>query len=230
MPESNALNNFPQNTQKFLKRLSRNNSRKWFEEHRDEYVSEFLEPAMHFVVEMGEKLSVIVPGIAAVPKIDKSIFRLHRDVRFSKDKSPYKTNLGIYLWEGKRKMNSPGFYFHIDTKGFFIGSGMYMFSKENLKKYRDAVADSSSGKELLNAVKKVEKKGDYQWGGKKYKRIPKDYDPDSKYAGYLLHDSLYVYTESKDIDALIKNEPIEYSFEIFKNMLPVHRWLVKYVS
>lgn len=106
-----AFENFPMKTVGFLKKLSKNNSKEWFEEHRDDYNSKFLEPAFQFVTEMGDKLSSIAPDIMAVPKIDKSVFRLHRDVRFSKDKSPYKTNLGIYFWKGKRKWKAPGSIF-----------------------------------------------------------------------------------------------------------------------
>ena len=227
MKTLHALENFPNKTVNFLKKLSKNNSKEWFEAHRDDYNSQFLEPALQFVVEMGERLSAIVPHINAVPKIDKSIFRLHRDVRFSKDKSPYKTNLGLYFWEGNKKMDSPGFYFHVDPKGYFIASGIYMPSKEQLKKYRDAVANPSSGKELSDAIKKVMKKGNYTLGGKKYKKVPRGYDPDSKYADLLLHEGLYMFIEGNDINKLPKKDLLNYVFKVYKDLLPIHKWLVK---
>ncbi len=222
-----ALDNFPKKTVDFLKKLSKNNSKEWFEAHRDDYNSQFLEPALQFVVEMGERLSTIVPNINAVPKIDKSIFRLHRDVRFSKDKSPYKTNLGIYFWEGSKKMDSSGFYFHVDPKGYFIANGIYMPQKEQLKLYRDAVADPGYGKELSDAIKKVMKKGNYTLGGKKYKKVPRGYDPNSPFADLLLHDGLYMYIEGSDINKLPKKDLMGYVFKTFKDMLPIHQWLVK---
>jgi len=204
-----AFENFPKKTVDFLRKLSKNNNKEWFEQHRDDYNSQFLEPAFQFVTEMGDRLSAIAPNIMAVPKIDKSVFRLHRDVRFSKDKSPYKTNLGIYFWEGKKKMESSGFYFHIDAKGFFMGSGIYMPSKEQLKIFRDAVVDPVLGKELKNSVSKVLKKGDYSIGGKTYKKIPKGFDPDSPYAEYLLYYGLYAYYESSDFSELTKNDIVD---------------------
>jgi uncharacterized protein (TIGR02453 family) len=221
-----AFENFPMKTVSFLKKLSKNNSKDWFEEHRDEYNSQFLEPAFQFVTEMGDKLSSIAPDIMAVPKIDKSVFRLHRDVRFSKDKSPYKTNLGIYFWEGKKKMESSGFYFHIDQTGYFLGTGIYMPAKEQLKIFRDAVADKDLGKELSNSIKKVLKKGNYSIGGKTYKKIPKGYDPSSPNAEFLLYSALYAYCEGKDFKELT-NDIVGFSFKKFKDMLPVHQWLVK---
>lgn len=225
-----ALENFPLKTVAFLKNLSKHNNKEWFEEHRDDYNEQFLEPAFQFIVEMGERLNVIVPGINAIPKIDKSVFRLHRDVRFSKDKSPYKTNLGIYFWEGNEKLAGSGFYFHADANGLFIGTGIYMPSSEQLKVYRNAVADPGSGKELHNAIKKVIGKGKYSLGGKSFKKVPRGYDADSPYSEYLLHGSLYVYYEKPDFAELTNNDPVEYAFKIFKDMLPVHQWLVKYLK
>ncbi|HSR16469.1 MAG TPA: DUF2461 domain-containing protein [Ignavibacteriaceae bacterium] len=219
---------FPFNTQNFLKQLAKNNSKEWFEENREAFNNDFLQPAVQFVVDIGERLQTIVPEILAVPKVDKSIFRLHRDVRFSKDKSPFKTNLGILLWEGKEKKQSPGFYFHIEPKLFFLGSGTYMLENEKLKIFRNAVYNPELGKELNGAVKKVLKNKKYQLGGKYFKRVPKGFDPEYLYAEYLLHNGFYVYYESTDFSEL-KN-PVDLSFKIFKDMLPVHQWLVKALS
>ena len=121
---------FPQSTLKFLAALSKNNSKVWFEKNHIRFDFELLQPAVQFVIDLGEELTKLSPNIVAIPKIDKSIFRLHRDVRFSKDKSPYKTNLGLYFWEGKgKKMECSGLYFHIEPKLFFLGAGMYQFTK-----------------------------------------------------------------------------------------------------
>ena len=227
MTKTKVEKSFPLNTLEFLKKLSRNNNKEWFDENRELFKSDFLQPALQFVVDLGEKLHTIAPNIMAVPKIDKSIFRLHRDVRFSKDKSPYKTNLGLYFWEGKRKkMECSGLYFHIDTKSYFLGAGMYMLSNDLLKTYREKVYNPALGKELVDIAKKVMKKGDYGLGGKTYKRIPKGFDPEYPYADYLLYSGFYVFYEGKNINELAK-DPVNFSFKIFKDMLPVHQWLVK---
>lgn len=219
--------NFPKCTIDYLTKLSRNNNREWFEKHREEFEMNFLEPAQKFVLEMGSKLQDIVPNINAIPKIDKSIFRIHRDVRFSKNKSPYKTNLGIYFWEGNRKkMESSGFYFHIEPKLFFLGVGMYMFSKDDLKTFRDAVADPTLGKELHTIIKKLTKNKNYSLGGKFYKKIPKGYPDVLPQSEYLLHNGLYLYYED-DHSKLVKSDPVEFTFKVFKEMLLLHRWCVK---
>ena len=112
---------FPQSTIKFLTALSKNNNKEWFEKNRERYDFELLHPAMQFVIDLGEKLSELSPNIYAIPKIDKSIFRLYRDVRFSKNKAPFKTNLGLYFWEGTRKENGMfGIFIFISNQNYFF--------------------------------------------------------------------------------------------------------------
>ncbi|MEO8399470.1 MAG: DUF2461 domain-containing protein [Ignavibacteriaceae bacterium] len=226
---ASSLINFPGRTISFLKKLSKNNNREWFEKNRNFYNKDFLEPAQEFVIKMGEKLSKIAPEIIAIPKIDKSIFRIFRDVRFSKDKSPYKTNFGAYFWEGEKKMESSGFYFHVDPKEFFIGVGIYMFPKDLLKKYREAASDPVTGKELNNILKSILKNKNYSLGGKNYKKTPTGYDPDNPNADLLLHDGVYIFYGSKNLNEL-KNKPVDFTFKIFKDMLPLHKWFIKNLS
>jgi len=221
------LKDFPKKTIAYLKKLSKNNSREWFEANRDKYNSDFLEPCFQFVVEMGDKLQDIDPDIVAIPKIDKSIFRLHRDVRFSKDKTPYKTNAGLYFWNGKmKKMDASGFYFHLEPQLFGVGLGIYMFPPHLLKKYRDVVSGSANSKELHQIVRTLEKKG-YAIGGKKFKKTPKGYDSNILYPGYLLYEGIYAWYESDDFKKIEGGKSVNYIFKVFKDMLPLHKWLVK---
>lgn len=224
---NNSLKDFPVKTAAFLGKLSRHNNRTWFEANRNLYNSDFLEPCIQFVVEMGDRLIDIDPDIVAIPKVDKSIFRLHRDVRFSKNKAPYKTNAGLYFWNGKvKKMEASGFYFHLEPKLFGVGLGIYMFPPHLLKKYRDVVSNPSSAKELHQIVRTLEKKG-YSIGGKKYKKTPKGYDPNTTYPGYLLYDGMYAWYESDNFKEIDGGKVINEVFKIFKDMLPLHKWLVK---
>ena len=219
---------FPQSAIKFLTALSKNNSREWFEKNRVRYDFEFLQPAQQFVIDLGEKLTSISPNINAIPKIDKSIFRLHRDVRFSKNKAPFKTNLGLYFWEGKRKkMECSGFYFHIEPKFFFLGAGMYMFTKDQLKKYREIVSDPTKGKELNDLITKLLKNIKFKIGGRTYKKTPRGFDPEYKFSELLLHSGLYVSYESRNFDESIKKDPITFAFKIFKETSPLHKWFVE---
>lgn len=218
---------FPQSPIKFLTALSKNNKKDWFEKNRVRYDFELLQPAIQFVIDLGEELAKLSPNIIAIPKVDKSIFRLHRDVRFSKDKSPYKTNLGLYFWEGKgKKMECSGLYFHIEPKLFFLGAGMYMFTSDQLKKYRESVSNPAKGKELSEISKKLLKNKKFQLGGKTYKKIPRGFDVDYAYNDLLLHSGFYIYYENKDFSELTKKDPVIFSYKIFKEMYPLHKWFV----
>jgi len=224
---NNILKDFPKRSVIFLKKLSKNNKREWFEANRELYNSDFLEPSIQFIVEMGDKLTDLDPEVVAIPKIDKSIFRLHRDVRFSKNKIPYKTNAGLYFWNGKtKKMDASGFYFHLEPKLFGVGVGMYLFPPPILKKYRDIVSNPVKAKELHQIVRMLEKKG-YSIGGKKFKKTPKGYDPNTSYPGYLLYNGMFAWYESNNFKEIDGGKAVNAVFKIFKDMLPLHKWLVK---
>jgi len=120
MSETAAFNGFPRELIQFYQGLSRNNDKSWFNEHKDIYARHVIAPAQDFVVSMGERLRMLSPGIVADTRANGagSIFRIYRDLRFSKDKRPYKTFLGIFFWEGSgKKMENPGFYFHMEPSG-----------------------------------------------------------------------------------------------------------------
>ncbi len=119
---------FSQETLDFFKKLKKNNDKNWFEMHREEYDDYVLNPAKAFVVAMGEKLKKLSPSINADPRTNKSLFRINKDLRFSKDKIPYKTNLGISFWDGPlARMESASFYFHVKSESLMLGAGIYKF-------------------------------------------------------------------------------------------------------
>jgi uncharacterized protein (TIGR02453 family) len=221
---------FPASAVAFLRKLKQHNDKEWFESNRELFNTSVLEPAQGFVRDLGAKLQVIRPGINAIPKIDKSIFRLHRDVRFSKDKSPYKTNLGFLFWEGGgKKMESSGMYIHIEPGKVAAALGMYEFTKEQLRIYRDAVANASRRKSLLTAVKSVEEKG-IQIHGRTYKQVPRGYDKEMPGAEWLLHSGLYGWHETKDAGNLPEDAFVKECLRLFKAMLPLHEWLVRVMN
>ena len=218
---------FPRRYFTFFNQLKKNNTREWFEEHRGDYDEFVLHPAREFVIAMGEKLLKIAPGVNAIPKINQSLFKINRDVRFSKDKSPYKTYMGIWLWEGGRKrMASSGFYLHVENKNLLIGVGIKMFPKPILDRYRQAVVDNKQGAALKSAVKKIRDKG-YLIDGKHYKKIPRGFDSGHPNGEYLLYNGLSARIEEKVPDAFYSEAILYYAYAHYKNMLPLHRWLKK---
>lgn len=219
--------NFPFNTIEFLKRLSKNNNREWFYSHRDDYEKNFILPAKMVVIELGYFLKEYFPNLVVEPEVNKSIFRLNRDTRFSKDKKPYKNNLGIYFWEGKRKkLESSGFYFHIEPKTFLIAVGFYIFPPEILKRYREILIQLTKNSELYKIIKQLQKKG-YSIEEKKFKRLPKGFTPEHPFAELSTFGGLYAMFETNDLEQFKKKDIIEFSKPIMKDMMPLHKWITE---
>ncbi len=226
MTDRKYLENFPFETLYFLRKLDKNNNREWFNEHRQMYEEKFLKPAQAFVEEVGLHLMDINPDFQAIPKINKSIFRIYRDARFSKNKNPYKTNLGIIFWEGSgKKMESSGLYFHIDPKSFLIALGMYEFTKLHLKQYRKIVSIEKYAEELTVICDKIKKMG-FSLGGKKYKKVPHGFDKEYKYAELLLFKGVYAYKE-ENVESLKNTDIIKFTINTFQKLQPLHDWLME---
>jgi uncharacterized protein (TIGR02453 family) len=219
---------FSEESVQFFLELRLNNTRSWFEAHKADYERHVLMPARAFVNEMGNRLQTVSPGIKADPGYNQSIFRIHRDTRFSRDKSPYKNHLGILFWEGSLpKKECPGFYFHLEPPFLMLADGMYTFSTTGLKAYRDAVADPQRGGDLLNAIQTVNTAGPYQIGGLHYKRVPRGYDLQGERADLLRHNGLFASLERSIPQAFYSRELLDYCYEHYLKMVPLHRWLVE---
>jgi uncharacterized protein (TIGR02453 family) len=227
MAPRSGFSGFSRESVKFFRDLTDNNNKSWFADHKMDYENHVLSPARDFVFEMGKRLEKIAPKIQANPKVDKSIFRIYRDTRFSKDKSPYKTHLGIFLWEGDRpKLECSGFYFHLEPPELMLGVGIYCFSKTLLPVYRDSVVHSKHGPVLVKAIKEVSDKGNYALGGKHYKKTPRGYDPEHKNAELLLYNGFWASSSGKIPKELHSAKILDYCFQRFQDMSPVHKWLV----
>jgi uncharacterized protein (TIGR02453 family) len=224
-----AFTGFPKEIRKFYQQLAQNNDRLWFQEHKQDYVDYVQNPAQDFVEVMGEKLRTISPAIVSDPDMSRgSIMRIYRDTRFSKDKTPYKTNLGIILHEGpRRKTESPGFYFHVDPESVWIAVGMWIFPRDFMLAYRDAVVDDKLGSELDAALLQIAKVAGYKIGAQKYKRLPRGCDPAHPRAELLFNKGMWMETPPVDWDTLYSPELIDVVFEHYKHGAPLHHWLVK---
>jgi uncharacterized protein (TIGR02453 family) len=222
---------FTKETVSFFKGLKKNNTRDWFESHRDVYDAHVMGPAKSFVVALGARLKTIAPAVLAVPQVNKSIFRLNRDTRFSLDPTPYKTNLGLYFWEGgASKMEGVGFYFHLEPPDIMLGSGAYMFSDKAMARYRRTVVDPKLGKELTKIAAAVSAMPGWELGGRHYKRVPAGFDPKHANALLLLHNGLYAGYEAKIPEEFFSARLIDYCFDRYAPLLPLHRWLVKAIG
>ena len=224
MPSA-PFNGFPKEAILFFVELAANNNKTWFTEHKPDFEKFVMAPARIFVLAMGERLSEISPGVNADPRVNKSIFRIYRDTRFSKDKTPYKTNLGLWFWTGEgAKFENPGYYFHLDPDNLMLGVGLYSFAKPILKAYREAVVDPELGPALAQIVVDVAEKG-YGIGQKTYKRVPRGYDPEHQNAELLLYSGLTAGKELEHPQALQSADLVDFCFEHYRNLEPVVSWI-----
>ena len=222
----NEFAGFPRRTLGFLDSVAKNNSKAWFDAHRAEYENDLLAPAKRFVAAMGELLPSISQEIRCEPKVNGSIFRINRDTRFSRDKTPYKTHLDLFFWHGSgRSRERPGFFFRLDPSGLILGAGMHAFDAPLLAAYRAEVAEPRRGRALRSLVDRITAKG-YDLGGSHYKRVPRDFANDHPHADLLRHKALCVAQERALPVSLSTPAFPAYCLVRFQDMAPLLDWLV----
>ena len=124
----------------FLRELRANNDRAWFAANKQRYERSVKEPVLRFVADAGPQLRTLSRNLVADPRpVGGSMFRIHRDVRFSKDKSPYKTHVGIHFPLGKG-LHGPGYYLHLEPNSSFVAAGIWMPQPEQLQQIRERIA------------------------------------------------------------------------------------------
>ncbi len=136
---------FTQETFAFLSKLALNNNRDWFLENRHIYEETVRTPALNFITDFADDLATISPHFTALPKkAGGSLMRVNRDIRFGKDKRPYKTNIGIqFRHETGKDIHAPGFYLHIENGACFIGVGIWRPDSRTLSRIRDTIVEKS---------------------------------------------------------------------------------------
>ena len=162
----------------FLRDLAKNNDREWFEANKQRFLDQVRDPALGFISDFGPRLEKISPHFKADPRPSGgSLFRIYRDVRFSKDKSPYKTWIAMQFRHKQGKdVHAPGYYLHIAPGNVVAGVGIWRPDGPSLKKIRDAiVADSARWKRAVGAQGF---RNNFGREGERLKRPPKGYDPE----------------------------------------------------
>lgn len=228
--DSNGFDGFPGEGQAFLTDLEENNDRDWFKPRKHIFDETIVAPAVAFIEALGERLKLISPHIQYDTRTNGSgsLLRIYRDVRFSKDKRPYKTHVGMVFWEGPlKKMLNPGFYVGFDQSGGGVHSGLHAFSKEQLAAFRAAVDDDAQAAALEEALAAVRATGTHEIGGEHYKRVPRGFPADHPRADLLRHAGLYTsLKEPIPWSALQSPDLVDNILDLCADAAPLHRWLV----
>jgi len=174
----------------FLSELKENNSREWFQANKDRYRSDVQEPLLTFIAAFADPLHAISPNFVADPRPSGgSMFRIYRDVRFARDKSPYKVHAAAqFRHRGGRDVHAPGFYLHLEPGSVFMGAGLWHPAGPTLNAIRSAVIDNSA------RWREVSK--DLELGGESLKRGPRGVDPDHPLIDDLKRKDFVCFTNS----------------------------------
>jgi len=212
---------------KFLDELSKNNNKEWFDANRSRYENDVKKPFRTLVEDMTKKLGKDIPGLNQ--ETHKSIFRINRDIRFSKDKSPYKNNVAaVFSRKGTQDIDFPGFYLHIGSKEIMVGGGKYEVSKEHLAKIRQEIYYNNAGfKKLLN-----EKNFKTLYGkldGDKNKVLPPEYKDFQSEQPYIANKQFWYHATLTRKDVLSdKLDTILLSY--FKAGMKMNQFLLQAIS
>ncbi|MBE2231204.1 MAG: DUF2461 domain-containing protein [Chitinophagaceae bacterium] len=191
-------------TLQFLKNLKKNNSKEWFDKNRKNYEAakeDFAVFVQAVIGQFGKK----DPSISGLKARD-CMFRINRDVRFSKDKSPYKTNMGAYICSGGKKSVLAGYYFHCEPGQAFLGGGLWMPQPAELAKLRQEIDyNFSDFKKIIRSKKFSTVYGDLSREAEyTLTRLPKGYEADNPAAEYLKLKSFVALTKLTDQDLCAK--------------------------
>lgn len=213
---------FPPDAIGFLRDLTRNNDRAWFKAHRDRFEASLRGPAEPFL----DTLAAALEEETGHPFAGK-IFKIHRDVRFSRDKTPYNVHLRLALWAtgpGARSTEDrPGFYLSLEPAALTVGTGLFGFSKAMLEAYRAALLDDERGARLAEVIAGLTKAG-MRLHPPELKRVPAGIDPSHERADLLRRKGLAVWCDLPAEDA-IGPEAAGRCVDRFKAVMPVYTFL-----
>jgi uncharacterized protein (TIGR02453 family) len=186
---------------KFLRQLKRNNDRDWFQANKPRYIEHVRDPMLAFIADFEPRLAKVSSRLIADPRpVGGSMFRIHRDTRFSKDKSPYKTACTARFPHEKGKdIHAPGYYIHLGLDGVFFASGIWHPDTAALTKIREAIVDDvAAWKKITRAA--AFKDGRLKLSGDTLKRPPRGFDPEHELIEDLKRKDLVTVTGSSEAE------------------------------
>jgi uncharacterized protein (TIGR02453 family) len=215
---------------RFFEELTLHNDRGWFEAHRDQYQEGWLAPMQALFAEVRSRLSRVYPGDAiARPKV----FRIHRDVRFSKDKTPYKTHIGGLLTlaaasGGRSQVEVPAaLYFHVSHTELFAAAGLYGMDPGTLATHRKALLDARRGGELTRILAPLRRKGFSIEARETLKRPPPGVDPEHPRADLLRMKGLIAVSPELPRELLGSARLVDRLAAFATACAPLNRWLLR---
>jgi uncharacterized protein (TIGR02453 family) len=207
-------------TFQFLKDIKKHNDRDWFAKNKDRYVAandDFIQFVQTLIDQIG-KFDKAIAGADA----KQAVFRIYKDIRFSKDKTPYKTHFGAALNGKGSGCANAGYYFHLQPGNTFLVGGVHMTDPDFLKMIREEISDN--GKEFLKIINSKSFKSNFRLEGEKLVNVPRGFDKEDPMADYLKYKELMIMHDVSDKEVL-SDKFSSYCVKIFKEMVPFNSFL-----
>ena len=219
---------FTQATFDFLADLQGNNRKDWFDANRARYETHWKDAALNFIAAISERMAALDPPLQAQPKLNGSLRRINRDVRFSADKSPYNARLHMVFWTGSHPNRSPGVHIVLHPEGVGYGAGQFGLQPADLTAIRARILDRADGDALIAALDKAETIG-CRMGEPDLARLPTGYAADGRRAELLRHKAIVARTHENDAppSVLIGKGGDDWTMKTTETLMPLVRWLAK---
>jgi len=215
---------FPIEMLDFLHELALNNNRDWFTANKHRYEEFVVAPSLDFIAAVGERMPKLSDHITCIPKrVGGSLFRIYRDVRFARDKRPYKTNIGIHFrHEQARNAHAPGYYFHIGLDECFLGAGMWRPDGPALQRIRERIVEKPAEWHKLLRSRKFT--NTFEFAGESLKRPPNGFPSDHKFVEHLKRKD-FIALCNFDPSLIVESDIVDYALETYANAQPLMRFL-----
>ncbi len=216
----------------FLAGLAHDNSKRYFDANREVYEEHLALPMRALVVDLGDRLADgVSPAVQAEPKVGRSLFRINRDLRFSKDTTPYHPYVDAVFWEGPSPRSSPSFILRIAADEVVVGAGVVGLDKTGLARWRASVIDDSSGSALVATIGAVQQAvPGAALSAPTRARVPRGFPADHPRADLLRSDGLHVSASVEPPPTITDPCFTEWLVDRYVRFAPLHRWLVDHVG
>ena len=222
--EEGKFNGFSPKTLEFLRGIKANNSKAWFQAHRDEYKEYVLGPLRDLVTDLGDSMLDIDPRFEIEPAVNKTISRIYRDTRFSKDKSPFRSTVWFTFMNRKKDWTTHvcGYFFELSVDSYRYGMGFYDAAPSIMSKFREQIDENP--KEFLKAISFFGKQRIFVLEGEKYRRIIDKNKPE-KIRHWYQRKNMYLVCNRNIDDTLFSSKLVDDLIFGFNMIAPFYRYL-----
>ncbi|MBC8469741.1 MAG: DUF2461 domain-containing protein [Planctomycetes bacterium] len=224
--EGNSFMGFSPKTLKFLRGLEANNNKAWFQVHRADYEEYVLQPLRDLVMDLGDFMLDIDPSFEITPAVNKTISKIYRDTRFSKDKSSFRSTVWFTFKNQKKDWTTHvcGYFFELSVNSYRYGMGFYNAASAIMSRFREMIDDNP--KEFLKAISFFDKQKTFVLEGEKYKRVIDKTKPEIIQNWYQRR-NMYLVCNRKIDDALFSNKLVDDLACGFDMIAPFYNYLQK---